>query len=329
MNISYETVGEATGSSNSYSRKVDGDCLWMKETQQSANETNQLQNEQGSVVYNLAVYRAMDCDNRAGAISIGIEGSNASSFFPMNYELAYAKDHNTSFDEYFTGSDNTSPGVEIEGLKAGRYRITLSPTQGCNYKTFDFSILSCQSALPLQVLSFKYLKTQQSRHSFEWTISEVESMLTVDLEQSIDNNTFTTAAQITADPNSHGTKPFSTIIPASENKYFRLRITLRNGATVFSSTININASISIPVSHLWPNPAKGVINIETGVVLPRSVRYKIYNLQGSLVYHGIVQNGEYQYSFTLPVHRLPKGLYQLFVFTDTSNKPTSFRFVKE
>jgi hypothetical protein len=77
------------------------------------------------------------------------------------------------------------------------------------------------------------------------------------------------------------------------------------------------------------NPTSNSVSIETGAILPSTVSYQIYNLQNSLVDQGVLHIGSYQYSFTLPVHRLAKGLYQLFVFTANNSKPISFRFVKE
>jgi hypothetical protein len=332
MNISYETIGESAGRSNSFARIIDGDCDWVKETSQSANATNNRQGESASASYELTIVNIRDCDITHGSISINVVTSNFTDIFPMNYILAYDADSNNVFtitDEYTYGTDNTSPRIEIGNLKAGKYRITLSTALGCNLKTLDFDILTCIAPLDLQVLSFKHLKTQQGRQSFEWTISEAETVHTMALEQSIDNRLFSTATEQTVDHNKQGIQTFKTTIPASAHKYFRLRITLDNGSTVFSPTITTNTSVTIPVSRLWPNPTKSSITIETGTLLPSSVNYKIYNLQNSQVDQGSLHIDNYQYSFTLPVHRLPKGLYQLFVFTADNLKPISFRFVKE
>jgi hypothetical protein len=330
--IPFETIGSSTGRANSYVRKYDGDCEWVKDADQSPGTANSRGGSASSIDYSLTVTSSMECEDKAGAIGVSIQSSSIANIFPVNYYLAFDSNGDKQFtleDQYVAGIGNSPPVVEIGGLKEGLYKITLSSAAGCSLETIPFSIQPCQSALPLQVLFFKHLKTQQNRHRFEWSISEVESMLTLNLEQSIDNNTFTTATKVRVDQNSHGTQNYTTVIPASESRYFRLRITQKNGATVFSPTIKINESVSVPLSRLWPNPAKGIINIETGVVLPPSVSYKIYNLQGSLVDHGTVQNSEYQYGFTVPVYRLPRGLYQLFVYSDSSNKPISFRFVKE
>ncbi len=332
MNITYETIGESAGRSNSFARIVDGDCEWVKETSQSANATNNRQGELASISYELTIVNVRDCDNSDGSISIKVVASDFTGIFPMNYVLAYDADGDNAFtlaDEYTYGTDATSPRVEINGLKAGRYRVTLSTSFGCNLKTLDFDILECIPPLDLQVLSFKHLKTQQGWRSFEWTISEAETVRVMAFEQSMDNRSFSTAAQLTVDPNSQGIQTFKTTIPASEHKYFRLRITLNNGATVFSPTIGTNTSVTIPVSRLWPNPTKSSITVETGTLLPSTIHYKIYNLQSSLVDQGKLYVGNYQYSFTLPVHRLPAGLYQLFVITSEHHKPISLRFVKE
>jgi hypothetical protein len=332
LSINYETVGSSTGRGNSYARIIDGDCEWIKETHQSANAPNFSQGDVSSIFYELTIVNSRDCDNSRGAISVNVIANNYTGIFPMNYILAYDADSNdvfTSADQYTYGEDDSPSRVEINDLKAGRYRVTLFTPQGCNLKTFDFLILDCSPILPVQILSFKHQKTQQNRHNFSWTISEVESVHTIALEQSTNNSLFTTAYEQTIDHNTSGTHTYSASIPVSEAKFFRLRITLKTGATVFSATINTHSSVSIPVSKLWPNPAKGFITIETGTQLPSTVSYRIYSLQNSLVDQGELHIGNFQYNFTLPVHRLSKGLYQLFVYTGTGFKPISFRFVKE
>jgi hypothetical protein len=333
MNITYEKAeGQSTGRANSYARIIDGDCNWIKETSQSANAPNFSQGDVASISYELTMVNSMNCNNTPGAISINVIAPSYDEIFPMSYILAYDTDSNhifSSADQYTYGTHHTPSRIDTSGLKAGRYRITLSTPQGCNLKTFDFQILDCSPILPVQVLSFRHLKTEQSRLSFSWKISELESVHSITLEQSSNNSQFTTAFKQNVDANANGTHTFSTVIPASEAKFFRLRITLKTGATLYSATISTHSSVSSPGSKLWPNPAQGFITVETGAQLSSSISYKIYNVQSSLVEQGELQIGSNQYNFRLPVHRLPKGLYQLFVYSADNFKPISLRFVKE
>jgi Lamin Tail Domain len=333
MTIPYETaIGQATGRANSYARIVDGDCKWIKESAQSANAPNFTPGDTASISYDLTITNATDCNNSKGVISINVKASDYTKIFPINYTLAYDADSNHIFnstDLYTNGIDNNPSRIDTNGLKAGSYRITLSTLQACNSKTFDFQIFGCSVVLPVQILSFKHQKTQESKQSFAWTISEVESVRTISLEQSSNNSVFIKAYEQVIDDRASGTQTFSTSIPASDAKFFRLRITLKSGATVYSATITTQSSVSVPTSKLWPNPAKSSITVETGTQLPSTVSYQIYNLQNGLVEQGELHFGNYQYNFTLPVHRLPQGMYQLFVYQNGFVKPISFRFVKQ
>ncbi|MCU7547941.1 lamin tail domain-containing protein [Chitinophagaceae bacterium LB-8] len=333
INIPYETaVGQSTGRGNSFARIIDGDCKWIKESTQSANAPNYSLGDAASISYELTITNSMECNNSKGAISINVIATSYTDIFPMNYTLAYDADNNQLFsssDQYTSGVDNTPSRIDINDLKAGNYRITLFTPQACNSKTFDFQILECSTVLPVHILSFKHLKTEDNKQSFSWAISEVESVRTILLEQSNHNSGFTTAFHQTIDDRSSGTQTFSAVIPASEARFFRLRITLKNGNVIYSGIISTHSSISVTASKLWPNPAKGSITIQPGTPLPSQLSYKIYNLQNSLVEQGDLHIGSNQYNFTLPVHHLSKGFYQVFIYSVDNFKPISLRFVKD
>ena len=149
MAINYETIGESAGRGNSFARKLDGDCGWVKDPQQSAGGTNNTPSETSDVDYDFAVTNATNCSNN-GSVEVIVNGSNASSLFPLNYTLAYDADNDFVFeltDVYTNGTDATPNTLTVSNLTTGHYRLTVGSALGCNLQTFPFTIFQCGTVL--------------------------------------------------------------------------------------------------------------------------------------------------------------------------------------
>ncbi|HVE62011.1 MAG TPA: lamin tail domain-containing protein, partial [Chitinophagaceae bacterium] len=161
MIIDYEILGMSAGRGNSFARKLDGDCGWVKDPQQSGHATNNTPNEESDVSYELTLLTPMSC-NMDGAIAINVVGGNVNDIFPMNYTLVYDQNNNGLIDfsdQYLSGIDSTPRIIYVTNLGAGTYRITVSSLQGCNLKTFNFTILPCLPLLPVKLIYFKTLNS--------------------------------------------------------------------------------------------------------------------------------------------------------------------------
>jgi hypothetical protein len=149
MAINYETIGESAGRGNSFARRLDGDCGWVKDPQQSANATNNTPGESSDVDYDFAVINASTCSN-TGTVDVIVNASSYTNIFPLNYTLAFDTDYDYVFeltDQYSNGTDNTPNTLTVSDLIAGNYRLTVGSTLGCNLQTFPFTILSCGTVL--------------------------------------------------------------------------------------------------------------------------------------------------------------------------------------
>lgn len=149
MSINYETIGESAGRGNSFARKLDGDCGWVKDPQQSAGGTNNTPGETADMDYDFAVTNATNCSNN-GSVEVIVNGSNASSLFPLNYTLAYDSDDDFVFeltDQYTNGTDATPNTLAVSNLTTGHYLLTVGSALGCNLQTFPFTIFQCGTVL--------------------------------------------------------------------------------------------------------------------------------------------------------------------------------------
>lgn len=331
MSIHYEALGMATGKSNSFARRVDGDCEWIKTPQQSAHATNNKAGNTSSVSYNFSTLSASECTGTTGSISITVSGTNVETLFPMNYTLAFDHDSNYVFDltdVYTYGTDNSSPNIDISNLAYGHYRITVASSLGCNLKSFDFFIFNCYGyLLPLKLISFKQVTTKDDQYWFACQINNTENLKSLVLEAS-DGGMYIPVTTVT-DPTLLNFAHTITIkaSPSSE-KYYRLRITDKNGLVTYSSVLTVK-KLPVKENIVWPNPSNDIINFNFKADKDGVYQYTIYNLSNKMIKKGYLPVKKGNKEATISLSALKTGLYQILIFSPASKQPISFRFVKQ
>jgi hypothetical protein len=331
MQIRYETLGMSTGRGNSFARKLDGDCGWEKDPQQSANATNNTSGTTSDISYSLTVVKSMDCDSTHGSIDVYVSVSNYTNVFPMNYTIAKDVNNDGVFDfsdTYNYGVDSTPPSIAITGLPMGRYKITVASVNGCYLKTFDVSILQCSGPLSTgPLVYFKLAKQQSQSLTFEWQLRETENIRSISLEKSRDGYFFTPASKLDS-LNFTGIRSFEQIISRDKSySYYRLRLTDKSENLIFSPVLTISGDKS-SANKIWPNPVSEQANIQLESEISHNAPFKIYNSGGSLVQTGnfFLQTGINLFQFS--TSNLPSGAYQMLVLADKEGQPIYFRFVK-
>lgn len=327
MNIEYETINNSTGVDNSYARRVDGDCGWVKTTAispRSANNTGST----SSATYSFSTLSASECETERGKISIGVSGSNVSSLFPMSYILAYDKDSNGIFtqdDIYIHGVDSSAPSIDIGNLLYGRYRITVSSSMGCNLKTYDFFIFNCYGlVLPLKLLSFDYVGKENNQLVFESRFNSGKELKALHLEGN-DGGGYKTLASVAVS----GDKDVYRIkVPASNAKFYRLKMIDQFGLETYSSVISVKAAIQDKYSF-WPNPVQHQINFQTSSNEDEKLNFYIFNSLGKLIIKGAIQSKAGTAIHSINTETLPQGLYQLVIQGFSNTNSITHRFMKQ
>jgi len=331
MSINYEVLGMSAGRGNSFARKLDGDCGWVKDPQQSAHATNNTPGATSDIAYDFSIVNAMDCNEEHGSIEVFVKHSDYASVFPMTYTIVKDANGDGIFDftdTYTYGSDNTPPSIYIDGFGVGRYRLTVASVKGCYLETFDFTILPCRALLPVQLLSFKLDQSLNNSYLFRWVLGDIENLKEVVLEKSSDGTRFVADHVLTAAGT--GTKEFSSYTnKTAQYRYYRLKIISKNGASGYSSIINTSVNVSFASEHLWPSPTTNNINILLSSPEKQKAVYTINNLSSTLKTGELdLQPGHN--NFTIPVSSLPPGIYQINILKQKSPaQPISFRFVKQ
>jgi hypothetical protein len=330
MNIRYETLGMSTGRGNSFARRLDGDCGWVKDPQQSGNATNNTPGELSDVSYQLTVVTAMDCDSNHGSIDVYVDIDSYDNVFPMNYTIAFDADRNGIFDfadTYTYGVDSTPPSIAIMGLPLGRYRLVVASVNGCYLRTFEFNILECIAVLPSGLVYFK-LKEKNSRQSvFEWLISETETLQSVQLEKSGDGVNYTSFSPVPTQGLT-GARMFTQAVPADEKaSFYRLRMTDKSGKPTFSPVLRTNRTLK--AEAIWPNPAGDLVQVSLWSKGAGKVAYSVHDASGATVLSGAASLIAGDNRLSLPVQKLARGVYQVVVKdVQGQEQPISLRFVK-
>jgi hypothetical protein len=147
MRVRYERVGESQGRANSFARKVNGGCGWLKDTQQSPGQDNNTTGNTPQFTASVTTVQPVDCTEK-GMASIQILNANYSTVFPMKYLLGKDIDSNSvynEFDLYSSGVDSVPTNIELTNLDAGLYKVVVETQDGCDLQALNFSILNCVS----------------------------------------------------------------------------------------------------------------------------------------------------------------------------------------
>ncbi|HTE23634.1 lamin tail domain-containing protein [Flavitalea sp.] len=329
MAISYEFIGISTGIDNSYSRRVDGDCGWVKTTAISAGAPNKT-GSTSSANYTFTTLNASQCSGSTGSISIGVSAPDLASLFPMTYLLAFDANANNVFEDtdiYSSGSDNSAPSIDIDNLAYGRYRITVGSSSGCNLQSFDFFIFNCYGVLlPYSVISFKADGTRDNRRYFKASIAGLDSLKSIIIEAKSGAgfkavNTFSPAAFLNA-------QETSLWAPVSNVDQYRIRLISKSNIDYYSRVLTI-AEEKIQDIRMWPNPT--VSNAFVSIVSRSACRcsFRITNPLGQSLLQGEFMLTPGKNVIPINTGLLPKGIYQLALEGESLNQRITLSLLKD
>ena len=311
MSISYETVGVSTGIDNSFARKVDGDCGWVKTTSISARAPNKTDNS-SSASYQFTTVSAYDCQTTTGSIAIEVNAADVQSLFPMSYILGYDADSNGVFndaDVYVHGIDSAASSIGITDLLYGRYRLTVASSSSCNLKTFDFFVFNCYGVLlPVKLLYFNYKGEAGNQHDFGFEVSDRDKIKEIRLEGNRGSGYETIA--VSAMPLLAGENVIK--VPVSSYRNYRLRMEDMYHNVSYSREISVQ-NRQEAVLKVWPNPVKDLLHIDLKGIDAGQVEVEIFNSMGLQVKSIFLPIQNQMEPVVLPANDLKQGLYYIKV----------------
>jgi hypothetical protein len=330
MNVRYEVLGMSTGRGNSFARKLDGDCGWVKDPQQSGNATNNTPGETSDANYQFTLVKGMDCDSNHGSIDVYVDVVSYDVVFPMSYIIAFDRDNNNIFDfndVYTYGIDSTPPSIAITGLPLGHYKINVASVDGCFLQTFEFGILECSSVLTSGLVYFRLQDRTKTSNRFEWMIAGVEAFSRLQVEKSSDGKNFVQASDLSVLGMS-GTRVFTQSLPADAGSaYYRLRMISTDGRSAYSAIVYYFPGLKGETA--WPNPVKDILHLRLEATTERKIAYSVFNASGMEVLKGTADLQTGSNLFTLHTESLSRGLYTVRIDDGkAAGQPISLRFVK-
>ncbi len=325
MNITYESINNSTGINNSYARKVDGDCGWVKTPAISAGAPNKTNNT-SSATYEFSTLNASQCNGTTGTISITVSAADVASLFPMNYTLAFDEDGNNIFnsnDQYFYGVDSSAPSIQISNLVYGRYRITVATSSSCNLKSYDFYIFNCYGvALPIGLLDFSYGGKEGRYNVFKCRIDDAKEFRSVVLENG-DGTIFNEAGHLDAP------LPNDFVIKAEEslNENYRLRFTDLSGKITYSQTIKVDAT-NQTAPTFWKDEVNDQLHVRFKREMTGKVDYYICTSTGSIVKKTSTRLPNGDRTLTVDLKDLRRGFYFIGIYNESMKEQLVWRFIK-
>ena len=325
MGISYETINIATGIDNSFARKVDGDCGWVKTTAISAHAPNKT-GSSSSATYDFTAVNTNQCGDATGSISIQVNSNDINALFPMNYTLGFDVDGNEILDandQYVYGIDNSAPTIDITNLAYGRYRITVASSSSCNLKSYDFYVFNCYTIiLPVKLLYFTYEGGSNGRNVFKLRIENASTVNSIVLEAGNGGS---------YEPVSVFYGPFNKdemTIASDISAYRCYRLKLTNHAGIVSYSQEIKIPLQNDIASSWPNPVNDKMFVRFTALNKGKLSYTIINSSGNKIIDADVEaNGGQQ---TIPIYtkNLNSGIYYFKMNGQPLQQAVLFRFVK-
>lgn len=324
MNINYESINNSTGKNNSFSRKVDGDCAWVKTPAISSHAANKT-GSSASATYDFTAISTSQCGATGGSISIQVNAANVNALFPMNYTLGYDINQNELLDgndQYTYGIDNTAPSIDINNLAYGRYRITVASSSSCNLKSFDFYVFNCYTiVLPVKLLYFNYEGEQNGMRLFKLKVEERSTVSNIVLEGKADGD-FIPVASLFGPFNKNELTLKADI---SSYNIYRLKLTNHTGVVSYSQEIKLPVRDN---SFSWPNPVKDKIFVRIKTSGKGKLLYTIINANGVVIKSADVAAEQGEQTLSIPLMDLSKGIYYLKMCGKPLQQEMLFRFIK-
>jgi hypothetical protein len=310
LSIIYEEIGESQGRGNSFARKMDGDCEWVKESKQSAGATNNNAGEAATLTMTETYTMNQNCNGGNATFTVTSTSPTPASFFPFTYILGFDNNGDGIFgtgDFYSNGTDDTAPSIQLTGLPLGSYNILLEPSTGCNQKFFTFTIGPC-ATMPIKLKQFSG-SNNGKLNRFNIDIETDADMKMLTLESSFDGVKFNKVASI----------PFADRVglqnivynsEAGSETYFRLAMTDDKNKTSYSNIVNlVKASNNKQLFSIAPNPFTEFLGLSQYTTKEDVLLINIMSPAGQVVLADRYALKVGQNNIRLLTSKLAKGLY--------------------
>jgi hypothetical protein len=162
---------------------------------------------------------------------------------------------------------------------------------------------------PLYITTFNGIKIND-KNVLQWNVVNQNNIANFTIEKSMDGNSFYAIGNVIAD-NTTSQKPytFTDATSIESNTYYRIKVTEKNNASSYSTTIKITAKNTNHFISITPNPAKDFAQLNVYAKKTSKALIYIVDASGAIV---LTQNANLYNginNIVLDVTRLYKGIY--------------------
>jgi hypothetical protein len=325
MSITYETLGESAGRGNSIARRLDGDCGWIKDTQQTGGATNNTPGE--SSTFTLSMYITEELSCTYGSARFVVDQAPAEGWFPIDYILGFDADGDGLFtqnDTYSSGSDSTAPEIIIGNLPYGYYSINIGPRPGCSFQNFVFSIGPC-GLLGFNIESFQVKMLNEFKMSAK--INGADRLSGVILEGSKDGINFSKFDDVSFGV-AMGSQDIQYTSHSTEFTYFRLSLFDPKGKTMYSPVRKLSPKNRQDIIRLASNPVSDEIILYSILPAGNLLEIKVCNTSGQIVHESRYMSLPGTSVIRIPASHLSRGSY-IIKANPGNTGPRTLRVIKQ
>lgn len=244
-----------------------------------------------------------------------------------NTLIGWAANPNTPNGRSLTNNTLSADGSAIKYSTDGQTaRNTLTSTKGWTISgdSYDPSCLT----MPLEVkLSAFTVKQQNGNALLQWTTASEQSNNGFEIQRSTDGInwekiSFSYSKAIDGNSNTVLRYDYTDGFPFAGTNYYRLKQMATNGASEYSNIVMLNFGSNVTPVHVYPNPVKSVLNIET----KGNDRIVIVNAVGQVMLNKTIS--EVASIQTVDCSGWAKGIYFVRI-TDNSGMLSTQKIVKD
>ncbi|MFI5140839.1 MAG: T9SS type A sorting domain-containing protein, partial [Bacteroidia bacterium] len=184
----------------------------------------------------------------------------------------------------------------------------------CNYQLAITMVPNC--VLPVEILSFSGILTEDIRAKLNWVTASEENSDHYLIERSTDGVDYNEVVG-TVKAAGHSTKQLAYEIydnhPAKGTNYYKLTEFDKNGVSNFLGYATVNNRASLPLIHLYPNPAQNSITLSLKNFATPVATYELYDAQGILHSTATIGLIDGEQDYKIDLSNLANGFYYIKV----------------
>lgn len=235
------------------------------------------------------------------------------------YGLSYSNAVSTAMLNSFAGTS----------FAAFQNTLLFNPSTLCGSVSSNNVLVNVTATLAAEMLTLKALKTGNTVN-LKWATASENNSSHFEIWRSADGARFD---QLIGTVSSQGNRSLRSDYELNDHSplatwnYYRVKQFNIDGSSTLGNIARVNMQQNNATLFVYPSPVRSSLTLEYYSTKIETVRVKVLNSVGSLVYQSgfTTQNGVNLY--TIPAGNLAKGIYVVQLISDNGN--TTARFVKE